>query len=64
MFRVRLTSAVEDGNVLGGQRRLALDADQQGRPATGGHALAGEVNGLEAQRERTLLMDKEKYILG
>ena len=63
-LKVWLTSAVEDGDVLGGQRRLALDADQQRRAATGGHALTGEVDGLEAQGESALLVNEKKYISG
>ena len=53
--RGQRTWAVEDGYVLGGQRGFALDADQEGRAATGCNNLARKVFGLEAQSESAFL---------
>ena len=46
-----LVGAVLDGNGVGFEGVLRLDADQQGAAAAGGHALAREEGGLEAAGE-------------
>ena len=51
----RLTFAVQDGNVIGGQSRLGLDTDQQGTSTSGSNAFSWEMNALETQREGTFL---------
>ncbi len=62
----RLTFAVQDGNVIGGQSRLGLDTDQQGASTSGSNALAWEMNALETQREGAFLFrnknDEKCYI--
>jgi hypothetical protein len=45
----RLTFAVQDGNVIGGQSRLGLDTDQQGTSTSGSNAFSWEMNALETQ---------------
>lgn len=50
-----LTFSVQDRHVIGGQSRLGLDADEQGRSPPRGDALAREVLALEAKSEGSLL---------
>ena len=50
-----LTLAVEDRDVVRSQLGLGLNPHQQGGASSGGHDLAGEVAGLEAQGERSFL---------
>ena len=47
--RSRLTFAVKNGNVIGGQSRLGLDTDQQGTSTSGSNAFSWEMNALETQ---------------
>ena len=51
----RFTFAVQDGNVIGGQSSLGLDADEQRAAAAGGDAFAREVHALEAKRKGAFL---------
>lgn len=57
--RSRLTFAVKNGNVIGGQSRLGLDTDQQGTSTSGSNAFSWEMNALETQRESTFLFKKK-----
>lgn len=58
-----LTLAVQNGNVIGGQARFRLDGHQQRRAATRRHALAGEMLGLEGQREGSFLAGRREQIV-
>jgi len=52
---MKRTFAVENGDVIGSEPALGLNANEKRRAAPGGHALACEVDAFEAQRKGTFL---------
>ncbi len=54
-----LVGAKLDGNGVGFEGILGLDADEEGAAASGGDALAGEVGRLEAASESALKLETQ-----